>query len=523
VRLRGFASLCAVLGVAVILPACGGDDSGSAATTTSVATSSTGAASTTASSGTSAPGAAAPTPTSIEAWEALWKTQRDAVVKRIKDNGWGTSADGTKVTGPEGFSIDLTKCPSGWSNTEGLTDTSIKIGYALPQSGPAASGGGLAPSENAVFKHYAAASAFKDSNGKTRTVDLVTRDDGYDPARTIPLVDEFLDSEKVFAMQVAGSAPMLKTYDKINQRCVPMPLPSSGHPAVGDPVNHPWTTSATLPYATEAAIWVAFAEQHLSEFGGKMKVAALKINNDFGAVYDNSFKAYLAASPHKADISYEVESFDPSAATVVDPMTTLAAGKPDMFITMTTGVSCSQALSAAAENGMKEEVKYKFFSAACKVTAPVTRDKVGDASADWWATGGGFKDISAAAGDKDPWIVAARQWLADAGLGYKDPIYNQGLYFGWTLAQSMMIAGELNGGLNRTNLMVAMRAIDMTHPQFLEGIKFNMNGNADAFFLEGSDVSQWSVAEQAWQMKSLIDLTGKTKNCAWDQAANSCR
>jgi hypothetical protein len=91
------------------------------------------------------------------------------------------------------------------------------------------------------------------------------------------------------------------------------------------------------------------------------------------------------------------------------------------------------------------------------------------------------------------------------------------------LAQSLMIAGQLNGGLTRTNLIVAMRSIDMTHPQFLEGIKFNMNGNADAFFLEGSDVSQWSVAEQAWQMKSLIDLTGKTKNCVWDQAANSCR
>ena len=34
----------------------------------------------------------------------------------------------------------------------------------------------------------------------------------------------------------------------------------------------------------------------------------------------------------------------------------------------------------------------------------------------------------------------------------------------------------------------------MTNPQFLPGIKFNMNGNADAFFLEGSDISQWSVA-----------------------------
>jgi branched-chain amino acid transport system substrate-binding protein len=523
VRLRRAVPLYAILGVAMLAPACGGDDGGTAATSTTVAAPTTEPVSTTAASGTSTSTAKTPSPASIEEWEALWKSQRDAVVKRIKDNGWGTSADGTKVTGPEGFAIDLTKCPAGWSNTEGLTDTSIKLGYSLPQSGPAASGGGLAPSANAVFKHYAKASAFTDSKGKNRTVDLITRDDGYDPARTIPLVDEFLDSEKVFAILVAGSAPMLKTYDKVNQRCVPQPLPSSGHPAVGDPVNHPWTTSATLPYATEAAIWVAFAEQHLDEFGGKIKVAALKINNDFGAVYDTSFRAYLAASPHKDDISYEVESFDPSAATVVDPMTTLAADDPDMFITMTTGVSCSQALTAAAENGMKEAVKYKFFSAACKVTAPVTRDKVGDASEGWWATGGGFKDIADESGADDPWIVAARQWLADDGLGYTDPIYNQGLYFGWTLAQSMMIAGQLDGGLTRTNLMVAMRAIDMTHPQFLEGIKFSMNGNADAFFLEGSDVSQWSAADQTWQIKSLIDLAGKTKNCAWDQAANSCR
>src|SRR4051812_41440280 len=515
---RAAASVLGILGVAAVVAACGGDDGDSAATATSAAaTSAPSAASTTAATGTSTS-----SPASIGAWEALWKDQREAVVKRIEDNHWGTSTDGTKVTGPEGFSIDLTKCPAGWSNTEGLTDTSIKIGYSLPQSGPGAAGGGLAPSENAVLKHYAAESAFTDTNGKNRKVDLITRDDGYDPARTIPIVDEFLDSEKVFAIEVAGSAATLKTYDKVNQRCVPQPLPSSGHPAVGDPVNHPWTTSATLSYATEAVIWGAFAEQHLDEFGGKMKVAALKINNDFGAAYDKSFQSYLAASPHKADISYQVESFDPTAATVNDPMTTLAAGNPNMFITMTTGVSCSQALSAAAENGMKESVKYKFFSAACKVTAPVTREKVGDISDGWWATGGGFKDIAAASYDGDPWVVAARQWLADAGLGYKDPIYHQGLYFGWTLAQSLMIAGELDCGLTRTNFMVAMRTIDMTNPQFLEGIKFNMNGNADAFFLEGSDISQWSVAAQNWDIKNIIDLPGKTKNCAYDQATSTC-
>ena len=36
-------------------------------------------------------------PTSIEEWEALWATERAAIVKRIKDNKWGKSADGTKL------------------------------------------------------------------------------------------------------------------------------------------------------------------------------------------------------------------------------------------------------------------------------------------------------------------------------------------------------------------------------------------------------------------------------------------
>src|SRR5918992_103048 len=79
------------------------------------------------------------TPTSMAEWEALWAEERAAIVKRIKDNGWGKSADGKTVTGPEGFRIDLSKCPAGWSDTEGLTDTSIKVGLAVAQSGSFAS------------------------------------------------------------------------------------------------------------------------------------------------------------------------------------------------------------------------------------------------------------------------------------------------------------------------------------------------------------------------------------------------
>jgi hypothetical protein len=67
-------------------------------------------------------------PTSMAEWEALWEEQRAAVVARIKQNKWGKSADGRILNGPEGFSIDLSKCPAGWSDTEGIGDADIKIG-----------------------------------------------------------------------------------------------------------------------------------------------------------------------------------------------------------------------------------------------------------------------------------------------------------------------------------------------------------------------------------------------------------
>jgi hypothetical protein len=225
-RTTGLRVSAALLGLAVLAAGCGGDDGdGQAATTTSAATATTAGSSTTAAS--TATTEAAAQPKTMEDWEALWAKQREAVVKRIKDNGWGKSADGKTVTGPSGFTIDLTKCPAGWSDTEGLTDTSIKIGQAIAQSGTLADYGNIAKSMTVLFDHYSKQGAFKDSLGKTRTINYIAKDDGYDAARTIPIVDELLDSEKAFAIWTLGSPNTLKTYDKINQRCVVHPEASS--------------------------------------------------------------------------------------------------------------------------------------------------------------------------------------------------------------------------------------------------------------------------------------------------------
>jgi len=512
---RRFAALVVMAGLLGAAAACGSDDSDSSEGATATSAGADGSTSST-QRGTAD---AVAQPTSMEDWDALWQKERDAIVERIKSSGWGTSKDGKKVTGSDGYTMDLAKCPAGWSQTEGMTDTTIKIGLVGPQSGPGAEAAGIGFAHEVLFDHYNDNGGFPDNTGKTRSVQMILRDDAYDPTKTIPLVDELIDSEHVFAVETTGSPSTLRTYEKLNQRCIPQPLPASGHPAFGDPVNHPWTTTSSINYATEAVLWGQFLEKHLDEFGGKAKVASLRINSEFGASYDAAFKGYLATSEHKDDIVYVSQTMEPTAATATDEMTTLAAEHPDMFIAMTTGAPCSQIINEAAQNGMNEDVKYKFISSACKATTPMA--SLGEAGDGWWTVGGGLKDIDNSSYDDDAFVVAARQWMADAGRKMS-PSYNLGFYYSWTLAQALEIAGQLDGGLNRSNLILALRTIDMTNPMLLPGLNVKMDGNADAYLLEGSDISQWHTDSGAWAQDSITVLDVQTPNCAWDQAAGRC-
>jgi branched-chain amino acid transport system substrate-binding protein len=517
-----------LVALGLVAAACGGDDAEQSTAATidegvkSGVQSQLGGSSTTAATGT------AEAPETMEAWEALWADERKAVVDRIRAEGWGVSADGATLTGPEAFKINLSACPAGWSATEGLSDTEIKVGHTTALSGTLADYGNIAKAMQVVFDSYNAQGVFKDATGKDRDIRLIVKDDGYDAARTIPLVDELIDSDRVFAMWTLGSPNTLKTYDKLNQRCIPQPLSMTGHPAWGDPVNHPWTTGLQLAYNTEGVLLGSFIESKLDEFGGKAKVAALVLNNDGGKAWDSGLKAFIAQSARKADIEYFSETIEPQAPTVKDPMTTLASKDPDVFIGMVAGTFCTQIITEAAENGMKESVPYLFQPSVCKAASFVGKDKVGgdgSASNGWWIVGGGVKDFNAGVNDADPFIAWGRKLLADAGVDYHTSgSFGSGFIFSWTFVQAVRIAGELDGGLTRPNLILALRALDMTHPMTLPGVGFNMNGNADAYFIEGSDIARYDSAAQAWKQEgAVIELSGKSKNCAFDQAGAICK
>ena len=92
----------------------------------------------------------------------------------------------------------------------------------------------------------------------------------------------------------------------------------------------------------------------------------------------------------------------------------------------------------------------------CKATSFVGKDKVGDASDGWWIVGGGQKDLNSPAYDNDPFVVWGRQILDEAGYDHtKSASFGSGLFYFWAIAQGLQIAGQLDGGLTRTNFIIA--------------------------------------------------------------------
>ena len=209
-------------------------------------------------------------------------------------------------------------------------------------------------------------------------------------------------------------------------------------------------------------------------------------------------------------------------------MTTLASKNPEVFIAMTAGTSCTQAVTEAAENGLKTSAKYLFTGQPCKGASFMGKDKVGgDGSAadGWWIAGGGNRDFNSAAEDNNAWIKFGRELLSAKGIDYKSSgSFGGGFLYGWPFWQSVQIASQLDGGLSRANLILAMRSIDMTNPNLIKGIRFNLNGAKDGYPIEGSEFAKYDFTKQGWiQQGDIVELSGKSANCAWDQNIGNCK
>lgn len=177
----------------------------------------------------------------------------------------------------------------------GVSDSEIVLGTWQPMSGPAA---GYAPIGKAMDAYFKMVNEQGGING--RKVRMIVEDDGYNPARTVPLVKKMVEEDHVFAfLGGLGTGTGSAVLDYIVQNHVPHIAPSTGSSKWSDPVQ-PGYYAYQISYKTEAKILVKYGVEQLN----KRKFAIFYQNDDFGK--EGLEEAKLQLKNRNADLVAEV-------------------------------------------------------------------------------------------------------------------------------------------------------------------------------------------------------------------------
>ena len=442
--------------------------------------------------------------------EYLTAEDQIALITAKVDGGeWGL--DGDILTGPAGYTIDLSECPGNWSNTGGVSDDTIQLGQSVAQSGTVAIYGTWTNGMNSYFKYI------NDQGGiGGRNIQLETLDDAYEAARAVSNIDELI-SEDVFTLASVLGTPMnLAVYDTINDACIPHLYLGTGHPAWGDPEFHPWTAGSAvfLGYGAEGTLWGEFIKANASELPAD--VAVMLLNNDAGVAWFDSFEAYAEENP---DVIGEItiQRYEATAPNITNEMTTLAASDAPVYILMSGTIYCPQSMDEIANRAWDPELK--IIPSVCSTVNSFI--PAGD-NAEGWITLQATKDVIDTRFDGDEFVELSRQVITDNGFDPADGFTGQGISNAYPLVENLKVADALPGGLTRTNMMLAVRTMRLQHPLLLDGIAFELNGVADGHTIEGGQFVQYTIAEGADEgslepIGEVFDVNGTTPPCEFGE------
>jgi len=229
---------------------------------------------------------------------------------------------------------------------QGITDDTITIGSSMPYSGPASSFGLTGRGAKAYIDYINKKGGVKMGDGKTRTVNLITYDDGYKPERQLANVRRLVEQDNVFALfDIFGTAAHLATVNYINDRQVPdLMLASSGNQWSQDVTTYPWTTPLYPTVSTELSIFL----QNLQHTNPHAKVAILYQNDDSTKPGVADFERLVS----KTDVSVVAkESYEVTDPSVDAQVSKLAASGADTLVHVSSPKAVTQALRKVSQIG----------------------------------------------------------------------------------------------------------------------------------------------------------------------------
>ena len=373
--------------------------------------------------------------------------------------------------------------------TPGITATEIKIGGTFPLTGVASLYKTIPAAEKAYFDYV------NDHGGVNgRKINFEILDDSYDPSKTVPLAQQLVEKDGVFAVFGSlGTAPTLATWGYLNSHKVPQALVATGDSYWGfSHKKYPWTIGWQPDYPGEAKVYGKYIASNMPS----AKIGVLYQNDAYGKNYYAGLRVGLGAK--KGNI-VDAESYDATSPNVTQQILALKSKGADTFVVFATPTPTITALATATKVGWSPTATFinnvssnrLFLLAAAGAGAKVDGiiSTAYTASATTQQSLPGVKLAQALVNQYAPSLQAS------FAKGDGNIIYGFGV--AWTFVYALQHAGK---NPTRASLMAALHNLNTSKNPFVyPGIKLQTSAT-DNFPIEQEIMIKWAGgATGDWQ------------------------
>jgi branched-chain amino acid transport system substrate-binding protein len=392
-----------------------------------------------------------------------------------------TRADGT---------VDAARCTG---TTTGVTSDTITFGLSNPQSGPSASAG---KSRDGIQAYFAYANA-ELGGVKGHKLRLVAKDDAAQSARTVTNVNDMLDKDKVFGfVQNLGTPNNLAVWNRLDKQCVPNLLVANGSPSLVDPVNHPFTLIANVPYADEVK---AFVDYLVANHPGA-KIASITENSDFG----KSYRDPLAKAVRGTSVSVvSQQTYEQSDPNVVPQMTAIKASGATALFIGAAALKCPQSIDAAAKSF---DVVYLSANCTSKATVGLAKPQFSDGVITESARLDPLDPTAASNPRLETYFAKMKQYAPGSDAR------NGSVLYGWDQATILRQILEASPALDRVAVINTARHLTLDSPGLAQdGIVWKTDGIADPYPVESFRLQKYDgKAGHFVSMGTLVSYEGRS-------------
>ena len=225
---------------------------------------------------------------------------------------------------------------------DGASDSEIKIGHTCPYSGPASAYG---VNGKAIVAYF---NMINDKGGiNGRKVNLISLDDGYSPPKTVELIRQLVEQDKVLCTHnTLGTACNTAIHKYMNAKKVPHLYLATGASKWGDPKHFPWTMGFQPDYHTEAIIYAKHALANVKD----PKIGVLHQNDDYGRDYLDGLKKGLGTDVSKI---VKIVTFEATDPTVDSQIIQLKDSGANIFMNFSGPKAAAQGIRKAADLAWK--------------------------------------------------------------------------------------------------------------------------------------------------------------------------